>query len=174
MLFLKMLMLINVFCICTILGFSFGNRYSKRLNGLYDLQELARLLHTELIVFLTPIPIALDNISERTSENMSEILTFMIKKIEEDEIGDLFTIFNEASYLLKEKFSLEQDDIDVFMSLGKVIGKSNRENQELQIGYVLNSLQELIQEAKEEKTRYEKMYGSLGIILGLGIVIILV
>ncbi len=173
MLLLKTLMLINIFFICTILGLSFGNRYSKRLNGLSDLQEVTRLLQTDLLVFLTPIPIAIESIAEKTSKGMSEILHFMSEKIEKDESGDLYPIFSEASYILKEKFNLEPEDIEAFKSLGKVIGRTNREDQSLQLNYILDSLQGLIYEAKEEKTKYEKMYSSLGIILGLGIVIIL-
>lgn len=174
MLLLKILMLLNIFSICSILGISFGHRYAKRLNGLNDLQELTRLLQTELIVFLTPIPIAIENILEKTSVSMGEVLSFMRDKIEKDEVGDLYAIFNEASYLLDEEYNLTPEDLEIFKSLGKVIGKSSRENQEVQIKYVLDSLQEQIREAKEEKNMYEKMYGSLGIILGLGMVIILI
>lgn len=174
MLLLKILMLLNIFSICSILGISFGHRYAKRLNGLNDLQELTRLLQTELIVFLTPIPIAIENILEKTSESMGKVLSFMRDKIEKDEVGDLYAIFNEASYLLDEEYNLTPEDLEIFKSLGKVIGRSSRENQEVQIKYVLDSLQEQIHEAKEEKNMYEKMYGSLGIILGLGMVIILI
>lgn len=174
MLLLKILMLLNIFSICAILGFSFGHRYTKRLNGLQDLQEVTRLLQTELLVFLTPIPIAIENILEKTSQPMTKVLSFMRDKIEKDEVGDLYAIFNEASYLLEEEYNLSPEDLEIFKSLGKVIGRSYRDNQELQIKYVLNSFQEQIHEAKEEKNMYGKMYGSLGIILGLGMIIILI
>ncbi len=174
MLLLKVLMLINIFSICCILGFSFGHRYSKRLSGLKELQDMIRLLQTELVVFLTPIPIAIENLWEKTSDSMGEVLKYIREGIDKDEAGDLYPIFKDASYLLEEKYRLLSEDLDVFNSLGKVIGKSTREDQEVQFDYILESLQDLIIEAKEEKNRYEKMYGSLGIILGLGIVIILI
>ena len=51
MIALKLSLLTIIFVACTLIGFFYGGRYSKRVLSLISLHESIRLLETEIIVF---------------------------------------------------------------------------------------------------------------------------
>ncbi len=70
--------------------------------------------------------------------------------------------------------SLKKDDLMALSNLGKLLGKTNVEGQISEIELLEKSIDEQIILAEEEKRKNEKLYRSLGIIIGLTIVIILI
>ena len=174
MIILKLILYIVVFISSSFIGFLFGGKYSKRVTSLASLQQSIRLLQTEIIVFANPFPYAINNISKRISEDMVNVYSIIMNEMIINQSGDLYNGFIESIYYLKNNCLLKEEDIDVFLSLGKVIGKTDRIDQELQFKYVLNEIDHLIVDAKEEKIKNEKMYRSLGILMGLGMIIILI
>lgn len=174
MIALKLPLLVIIFITCSLIGFSYGGTYAKRLKSLIELRESIRLLESEITVFANPLPIAIENIKNRISTDMYKVYSIILKHIKLDQSGDIYNSFLESTEYLEETCLLKAEDIDVFLSLGKLIGKTNRNNQEQYFQYILREIDQLIEQAKEEKIRNEKMYRSLGILTGLGIIIILV
>ncbi|NLL82427.1 MAG: hypothetical protein GX231_08995 [Tissierellia bacterium] len=174
MIALKLSLLTIIFVACTLIGFFYGGRYSKRVLSLISLHESIRLLETEIIVFSNPLPLAIENIRNRTSAHVYKVYERILNEIEFDQSGDLYNSFLTTSDYLKETCLLKQEDIDVFLSLGKIIGKTNRKDQKQHFKYILNELGQLIEQARVEKNTNEKMYRSLGILVGLGMIIILI
>lgn len=174
MIVLKFVLYIMIFLTSSLLGFSIGSKYSKRVKNLMALQQSIRLLQAEVIVFANPIPFALQNISKRVSPDIQEVYSTISRSIEKNQSGDLYNCFLQSTDYLKNRCMLKEQDIDVFLALGKVIGKTDRMDQELQFKYALNEMDLLIIEAKEEKNKNEKMYRSLGMLMGLGMIIILI
>ncbi|MFS8541749.1 MAG: stage III sporulation protein AB, partial [Tissierellales bacterium] len=74
---------------------------------------------------------------------------------------------------LIEELNLKEEDIELFLSLGRLLGTSDRTDQEKNFKLILNQIEILINEAKLEKDKNEKMYKNLGILAGIAIVIIL-
>ena len=70
-------------------------------------------------------------------------------------------------YILKE-------DVEILLSLGRVLGSSDRADQSKIFKLVLNQIGAQIEEAKMEKNQNEKLYRSLGVITGIGIIILLI
>ena len=174
MITLKLPLLIIIFTVCTLLGFAYGGRYSKRVVSLMSLHESIRLLETEIMVFANPLPLAIENMKTRISLEVYKAYEIIFEEIRFNKSGDLYNCFLMTSEYLEKTCLLKFEDIDVFLSLGKIIGKTNRIDQEQHFKYILNELNQLIEQAKEEKNCNEKMYRSLGILMGLGIVIILI
>jgi stage III sporulation protein AB len=156
------------------MGFAYGGRYGKRVTVLMALHQAIRLLETEIIVFANPLPVAISNISKRISPEINGLFKIILDEMQNNQSGDLYYSFLKTTDYLEKTCLLKADDINVFLSLGKIIGKTNRNDQEQQFKHVYNELDLLILESKEEKNRNEKMYRSLGILLGLGIIIILI
>ena len=65
-------------------------------------------------------------------------------------------------------------DKEVLNGLGKLLGQTDIEGQINQIKLVDDFLNIQIQEANEAKNKNEKLYRTLGMVAGLGIVIILI
>ena len=174
MLTVKMLLYIFIFLTSTLLGYMYGGIYSKRVNSLVDLQQAIRFLQAEVTIFANPLPLALKNVSSRVSGDISKVFLIINNNLVINESGDMYNSFFESYNFLKANCSLLKEDIDIFMSLGKVIGKTNREDQEKQFAYVLDELDLQLIEARVAKNQNEKLYRSLGVLLGLGMIIILI
>lgn len=174
MIVVRISLLISIFIICTLMGFAYGEKYGKRVISLMGLHQSIRLLEAEVIVFANPLPVAINNIRKRVSAEINEVFNIILKEMQSNESGDLYYSFLKTTNYLEKTCLLKTDDINVFLSLGKIIGKTNRNDQEQHFKYILNELEQLILDAKEEKNRNEKMYRSLGILMGLGMIIILI
>ena len=70
--------------------------------------------------------------------------------------------------------SLTREDKDIIKSLSKLLGKTDLDGQISEIKLVQNFLNTQIEIAEKEKQKNEKLYRTLGGVVGLAIVIILV
>lgn len=170
----KLLLYLLVFSTSSLIGFMYGGIYSKRVNSLILLQQAIRLLQGEVIIFANPLPDALVNISKKISGEVSKVFVIIKEDLNINQSGDVYESFLKGEKFLRDNCGLQKMDTDLFLSLGKVIGKTNREDQERQFSYVLNELDLIIVDAKNQMLKNEKLYRSLGVLLGLGMIIILI
>ena len=99
---------------------------------------------------------------------------FQIGKELEDGINDdIYLSFLSKEDLLKSKFALTDDVIEVFSSLGKILGQSNRYDQEKNLNFIIQQINELSIQATLEENKNQKLYPSLGVLIGIGMIIIL-
>ena len=70
--------------------------------------------------------------------------------------------------------NLKEEDLKVLQNLEKLLGQTNIEGQLSEITLLEKFIEEQICVAEEEQKKNEKLYRSLGIIVGLGVVIILI
>lgn len=173
MFLIKSSLFILILITSTSLGFFYGNKYAKRVENLMCLQEGIRILQSEVIIFSNPLPDALTNTFKRVSKDISKLFLIIRDNLLQNHSGDIYISFLASREFLRDLF-LKDEDIDLFLSLGKIIGKTNRIDQEKQFKFLLDELEIQIIEAKEERAKNEKMYRSLGLLLGLGIIIILI
>lgn len=171
---LKILLLIVIFSTCTSIGFLHGRTFSTRLENLIYLEQCIKMLETEIVYGSTPLPQALSNISNKGNPKVSFVFEEIKKDLLENKRGDIHLSFISVKEILSSKFNFKKVDIDTFMSLGRVLGTSNREDQEKNLKITLNQISGLIFEAREERNKNEKLYKTLGLITGIGIIIILV
>lgn len=174
MILLKLLLSIIIFSTCTSIGFFYGNKFSNRLENLIYLEQCLKILETEIIYGSTPLPEALSNVYSKGNAKVS----FIFEEIKEDLLMNkrkqVYESFLSIKELLYDKLYLKKPDVEIFISLGRVLGTSDREDQQKNFVLILNQISSLILEAKEERNKNEKLYRSLGLITGIGIIIILV
>ena len=109
-------------------------------------------------------------------------------KMETGSNGSIGKIFRTASENMKEKSaggawgetvdkietSLTEEDKEIIKNLGRMLGKTDLEGQVSEIKLVQNFLNTQIEIAEEEKQKNEKLYKTLGGVVGLAVIIILV
>ena len=174
MIFLKTILLIVIFSICTSIGILHGRTFSTRLENLIYLEQCIKILETEIVYGSTPLPQALTNVFEKGNLRISFIFEAINRDLLENKRGDIYLSFVSVKETLFTKLNLKKVDVETFMSLGRVLGTSNREDQEKNFKITLNQFTVLISEAREERNKNEKLYKTLGLITGIGIIIILV
>ena len=104
-------------------------------------------------------------------------MSFVFKEISDhlkaNKNGDLFQSFHSVVGILRNSLNLKDEDIELFLSLGRVLGSSDRKDQEKNFNFVFKQISVLQKEAKIEKDKNEKIYKNLGILSGITILIIL-
>lgn len=174
MLFLKWIILIAIFVTTTTLGYAYGDKYSKRVYYLRELLQSIKQLKTEVIILSNPLPIALENVSKKSIKNINSIYNLILQEIISKDGEDVYASFLLTKDLLRNECLLKTEDINLFLNLGKVIGKTNRLDQDKHFTHAIEELNLVISEAKVEKNKNQKMYRSLGLLMGLGAIIILI
>ncbi len=158
----------------SLIGFAYGNRYSNRLNNLIYMEQCIKILETEIVYGAVPLPDALLNVYKKGNKKVSFIFKEIREHMLENKVEDIYYSFYSVRHLLKNDLSFKQQDIEIILSLGRVLGTSNREDQEKNFKLILNQIIILEKEAKFNRDKNEKMFKNLGILIGLAIVIILI
>lgn len=174
MLLVKSIILIAIFGTISTLGFAFGDRYAKRVYYLRELLQSLKLLKTEVIILSNPLPVALKNVSKKSDEKINEIYSLILLDLTTKNRDEIYLSFLETKDKFKNECFLTKEDMDLFLNLGKVIGKTDRQDQDKHFTYIIDELSLTIIDAKVERDKNQKMYRSLGVLTGLGAIIILI
>lgn len=162
-----------IFFSSSYLGYIYGKTYSSRLDNLIYLKQAIKVLETEIIYGATPLPQALLNVSKKSNHKTSQIFADIRRDLVINKRGLIYNSFLSIENDLYNNYCFKKKEIETFMDLGRVIGNSDRKDQEKNFIFTFIQLDEAILEAKSERDKNEKLYRSLGIITGIGIIIIL-
>ena len=171
MITMKFLILITIFGASTSIGFLMSKKYKNRVLELREFKNAINTLETKIKFTYEPIPEVFKEISKNLQQNISE----MFKKASEY-IGERTTqdAWNKAIEESQPNLSLNNEDINIIRNLGNLLGKTDVEGQISEFKVPLNCIDAQIIKAETERHKIEKMYRSLGTIVGLAIVIILI
>lgn len=172
--YIKILGCLLIILSSTLMGFYYGKKYSSRFKNLIYMEQCIKILETEIVYGATPLPEALNNVYKKGNKTVSFIFEDIRINLLENKTGDVFYSFSRMVIPLKDKLNFKEEDIETFLSLGRVLGSSDRQDQEKNFKLISNQIMVLQNEAKIEKDKNEKMFKNLGILTGLAIVIILV
>jgi len=157
----------------TFLGLLFGGRFRDRVNNIKLLYNCIQILETEVIYSANPIPDALYEVYRKGNKKVSYIFKDIKEHLVSNKNSTLLDSFIYATTTFKEKMFLEDEDIEVIISLARSLGVSDRIDQEKHFKTALIQLQTQQDYAEEKRSINEKLYRSLGVLLGLAIVIIM-
>lgn len=167
MIILKIIILILIFGVSYIIGVMIAKQYSKRVEELEDMKNSLIILQTKVRFSKEPLSLIfkyISNISKnkevfyKANENMKTMLAGEAWR------NSLHTVHT----------NLEKEDIDILVSLGNMLGKTDSEGQVNHIEEIKELLSIQLKNANLEKEKNEKLYKTLGMTIGLTIVIILI
>lgn len=157
----------------SIIGYYYGNQFSNRLNNLIYMEQCIKILETEIVYGAILLPEALINVYNKGNKKVSFIFKEIKNHLLMNKNSDVYNSFLHVSNSFKNKLSLKDEDVEIFLSLGRVLGSSDRKDQEKNFSLILKQISFLQNDARLEKEKNEKMFKGLGILIGLAIVIIL-
>ncbi len=155
------------------LGLVYSGRYKDRDRNLKLLYNCIQLLETEIIYLANPVPDALDEIYRKGNKKVSYIFREVKEYLVSNRGSSLLDSFQYVSNILKERMYLENEDIEVIMSLARSLGVSDRIDQQKHFKTALIRLEAQQREAHENKEKNVKLYKTLGVLLGITIALIL-
>lgn len=155
------------------LGFSYSRLYNERLNNLINFQYCIQILETEIIYAANPLPDALMEVYNKGNKKVSYIFNEIRKYLLNNKNSNVYDGFLHIATELKEGLCFKKQDIEIILSFGRSLGLSNRMDQEKYFKVLQVQLKGQQREAEEEKMKNGKMFKSLGVLIGFGIVLAL-
>lgn len=167
---IKYIILIIIFFLCTYIGILISKKYSNREKELKQMKTALNIFLNKVKLTYEPIPNIFNEISKKVDLNhlnISNIFKNASEKMEYMSAGDAW-----IESLNNSNTNMKKEDIEILKGLSNLMGKVDVEGQASQIQLIDNFLDEQIEDAKKEKEKNSKMYKTLGIIVGLAVVIV--
>ena len=159
MIIIKGSLIISIIIVCSLIGNIKANSFDKRY---FELKKFKRSLG----IFRSKL--------EFTYEPVCEIFKEVSRLVYEENIFERFIENNNWDLAVDAQKNFENDDKEVVKSLGKMLGKLDKDGQLNEIYLVDGFIDKQIETAYEIKQKNEKLYKILGRSVGIAIAIILI
>lgn len=156
-----------------LIGNEYSKRFTKRLNNLIYLQNCIQMLETEIVYASNPLLDAFKNLYEKGNKNVSFLFKDIGEYLMENKDKFMIDSFKYNLEKSREKLALNNDDIEVILSLGRTLGTSDTIDQQKHFKTAIMNLELNQKDAKEDKEKNAKMYKSLGALFGMALVLML-
>lgn len=156
----------------TITGFEWAKRVRERPKRLRELKVTLQALEAEIMYGSTPLNEAFQHIGKPLKEPLSAFFLNISDLLNQGE-HSVKEAWESQLLLLAKETSFKSGEIEVLRQFGSTLGRHDKEHQQKQIQLTLAHLNREEKEARDIQERYEKMCKSLGVLMGLLIVILL-
>ena len=169
MLMIKYFILIVILCASTGIGLLVSKKYKDRVIELREFRNALNILENKIKFTYEPLQEIFDQMSENLIENVANIFKKTKSNLRKMETQEAW---NDA--IEECKLNLKSEDISIIKNFGKLLGKTDVEGQISKIKLTSSFIDTQIEKAEKEKEKNEKLYKTLGTVVGLAIVIILI
>ena len=151
------------------IGILISKKYDNRVKELKQMQNALSMLSTQIKFTYEPLPKIFLDISEKLDSNIGNLFKYAYENMENNIAGEAWIYSVENNYT-----NLNKEDKEIIKGLGNLLGQVDVDGQLKEIQLVENFLTSQIEKAEQEKKKNEKLYKTLGITVGLAIVVILI
>lgn len=170
MIVIKFLMLMLVFGSSISIGFLIAKKYANRVKELKDMKNALNMFETKIKFTYASVPEIFEEISiQFKEETVGQIFAKAVALMKDKPAGEAW---KEGIDTVSSNMTAE--DKTVLKNLGKMLGKTDAEGQISEIKLAMEFLDTQIDLAETDRIKNEKMYKTLGGIIGLTLVIIFV
>lgn len=169
MILVKIIIYSFIFLSCSLIGILISKKYVNRVNELKEFKNALNMIKTKIRYTYAPLPEIFAEISENVDTNISNVFKNAAEKMNICTAGEAWDLA-----LKIEDLNINNEDRNALRNLSKLLGKTDLEGQLNQIEMTSDFLDKQIRTAENQRDKSEKMYRTLGMIMGLAIVIILI
>ena len=169
MLGIKIIIYTFIFLTTSLIGILKSKKYVYRVEELREFKVALNIFKTKLIFTKEPIQEIFEEISENSTQNVGNVFRIANKIMENESAEKSWNMAIELSIL-----NIIEEDKKILKNMGNLLGMTDVEGQINQIELTEKFLEEQIIKGEKEKQKNEKLYRTLGMTAGLGIVIILI
>ncbi len=158
---------------CGSAGIFKGQRYARRPVQIRKIRSALQNLETEITWAATPLPEALNRVGKIIGNPINSLFiraSVLIEKNKNKTVGELW---EKALKEIKNTLSIGDEELEVLKNFGYSLGNTHKEEQVKNINLTKEHLKSLEIKAETEKTKYAKMYRTLGFLLGMALALIL-
>lgn len=169
MIFVKIVILILVFGSSFSIGKLIAGKYINRVKELKEMKSALNIFETKIKFTYESVPEIFEQIGNQMEGNIGSIFKESSKKMKDVSAGEAW-----IQSIEKTESNLNKEDKEILKKLGKLLGRTDADGQISEIELVSNFLDTQIDIAENERSKNEKMYKTLGGIIGLTLVIIFI
>lgn len=169
MFFVKVFILFLIFYSSLKIGKVIAKKYYNRVKELKEMKNALNMFLTKIRFTYESVPESFNEIGNNIKGKIGKIFKTASNKMKNMSAGDAW-----EETIEKSDTSLTDEDKNIIKNLGRMLGKTDLEGQVSEIKLLQNFLNTQIDIAEKEKQKNEKLYKTLGGVIGLAIVIILV
>ena len=151
------------------IGILMAKKYSSRVKDLKEMRKALNFFEDKIKFTYEPIPDVFEEISSKVNENIGEIFKSSANLMQNESAG---VSWEKAVDNANTNFTKE--DNEIIKVLAKMLGQTDIDGQVSEIRLTNKFIDVQIKEAENEKNRNEKLYKTLGVTVGLAIVIVLI
>lgn len=155
------------------LGFVQASHYAKRPKQIRQLISALQRMETEIIYALTPLPAALASLSRQIAEPLSSLFRHTSEQLNDASGTSTREIWQQNVKEVWKRTSMKLPEQEIVLQLGHVLGLTDRGDQVKHLRLAVSQLQAEEEDSREEQRRFEKMWKSLGVLIGALIVILM-
>lgn len=165
----KTILLFAIFSLSTGIGILISKMYENRVKELRQFKNILNIIKTKIKFTYEPLAEIFNQISQEKSSKIEEIFENMTYKLAFENIK-----YSWMDAIQEADISITQEDKDTLKELGKVLGQTDADSQVNEIEVTESFLNMQIEKAEEARKKNQKMYKTLGVVVGLVFVIILI
>ncbi|WZL71450.1 stage III sporulation protein SpoIIIAB [Clostridiaceae bacterium 35-E11] len=156
------------------IGYILAYRYVQRIYQLKNLYVSFQLLETEIIYASNALPIAMLRVAEKSHKSISEFFIETYKILSSKAGYSAEEAWNKAINNHFINTALTNEDKETLMDFGKNLGCTDKENQAKNFHLIYLQLKKQQEIAEGLRIKNEKMCKSLGVLIGIAIVVIFI
>ncbi|MCR8642423.1 stage III sporulation protein SpoIIIAB [Paenibacillus sp. N1-5-1-14] len=169
----KMLGSVVILSAGTIFGFYQALQYARRPRQIRQAIGMIQRLETEISYGFTPLPDAFAHASSSFAEPYASMLAEAADGLHAPDGKSTQEIWGQAVKRAWGRSSMKRNELDILLQLGSTLGATDRIDQVKHMRLAISQLQVEEDIARDEQGRYEKMWRSLGVLMGALIVILM-
>lgn len=157
----------------SMVGWHLGRYYALRPLQIRTFLIALQLLETEIFYGVTTLHKAFAKTGQRVSGEVGKIFTTAADLLVNDAEKSTRQCWQQAIEKHWSQTAMRKAEKEVLLSLGHVLGGSDRQDQQRHLRLAMTHLRGVEEEARLEQGKYEKMFKSLGFLGGLLVVILM-
>lgn len=162
-----------IFAACTLLGYQLSRHLSERPRQLRYFKTALQALEAEIMFGHIPLQEAAKRLAKQMPKPISLFFDNFSNNLQIEEATVKYAWANSLKSI-GSLLALQSKDIEILEQFGETLGKHDRFQQQKQIALTMTHLEREENEALLAQSKYEKMIKSLGVLVGLLLIILLV
>ena len=156
----------------TYIGFDMSNRLSERTKQIRQFILSLQMLEAEMEYSQLTLQQIFQTIGKKTSYPINSFYSHLAEQFDFVVIDFLDEWDRELDKLITVS-ALKKNELEIMKQFGRNLGQHTFIQQQKHITLAIHHLQQELDEANDQRVKYEKMMKSLGILIGLFIVLLL-
>lgn len=172
--YLKIIVCIWILAAFSMMGFAKARALDMRVTRLCQWKKVIVLVQGELRFHRATLWECFGEVSERTEEPFLSFFQNISKRLQKKEEGGFWNVWEDESGKLQKNGGFPREDADLLNVFGSGLGHLDLTMQMNQIELAILQTEDRIRLAKEQKEQKGKLYQTMGVTVGMLMVLLLI